>query len=332
MLRSTTLFMSADVDTVPLVRTYRYARAVDRTCTLARAYLDDGRHRGRGEGSPFESFFVSDSSSTTRELLRAKDFVNAGGSVDTAIFRMNDKPARNALEAAWLDFRAEREQVTVAELLGIPAPPALTVMTTVAMGDLDTVAADLAQTRDHPLLKLKLGADDDADRLELVRAHRPDARLTVDVNGGWTAARFAELLPALLAAEVEMVEQPLAAAQEHLLPSIQSPIPVVADESFSDGSDFERVRRYYDGMNVKLDKCGGLTAALSCIEVAKDLGLRVMVGCLPASSLSTAVGMHAAQFAEWIDLDNHLWMDEDVQPAIGYRNGTLAPPTPELWG
>ncbi|WP_067817754.1 enolase C-terminal domain-like protein [Nocardia inohanensis] len=327
-----TLTMSAEATSVPLIRTYQYARAVDTACTLARVSLDDGDYRGRGEGSPFESFFASDATSTVRALTVAADFVNAGGAVDDAIDRLTDAPARNALEAAWLDLRAKREHRTVAQLLGIPAPTAQTVMTTIAMDALDVVAADLERTRDHPLLKLKLGADDDRDRIELARTVRPDARLTVDVNAGWTAARFIELLPTLVAADIEMVEQPLTRADEHLLTSIRSPIPVVADESFSDASDLDRVSRHYNGVNVKLDKCGGLTAALSCIAAAGELGLRVMVGCLPASSLSTAVGMHAAQFAEWIDLDNHLWMDEDVQPAIGYRHGTLTPPTPELWG
>lgn len=327
-----TLTMSAEVTSVPLIRAYQYARAVDIACTLARVSLADGDHRGRGEGSPFESFFVSDASATLRALTDAAEFVNAGGAVEDAIGRLTDAPARNALEAAWLDLRAKREQRTVAQLLGIAAPAAQTVMTTIAMDEMAVVAANLENTRDHPLLKLKLGADDDQARIELARARRPDARLTVDVNAGWTAARFTELLPALIAADIEMIEQPLTEAQEHLLPSIGSPIPVIADESFSDESDLDRVGRYYDGVNVKLDKCGGLTAALSCIAAARELGLRVMVGCLPASSLSTAVGMHAAQFAEWIDLDNHLWMDRDVQPAIGYRHGTLTPPTPELWG
>jgi L-alanine-DL-glutamate epimerase-like enolase superfamily enzyme len=324
--------MHAELIRTPLITTYQYSRATDATCTLLRVHLDEGRYRGRGEGSPFESFFVSDASTALQAIEAAAELVNAGGSVEDILDGMDDMPAKNALEAAWLDLRAKREQVTVAELLCITPPSALTVMTTIAMGNLRTVAQDLERTKDHPLLKLKLGAADDVARLELVRTGRPDARLTVDVNAGWTATRFAEMLPALIDADVEMVEQPVSEAEESLLPTIKSPIPVVADESFSSAADLPRIRRYYDGANVKLDKCGGLTAALSCIRLAKSLDLRVMVGCLPASSLSTAVGMHVGQFAEWVDLDNHLWMAEDVHPAIGYRNGILTPPAPDLWG
>jgi L-alanine-DL-glutamate epimerase-like enolase superfamily enzyme len=332
MSAAATLTMYAELITTPLVTTYQYSRAADTACTLLRVQLDDGRYRGRGEGSPFESFFARDASGTSRAAEAAAGLVSAGGPVEDILGEMDDMPAKNALEAAWLDLRAKQEHVTVAGLLGITPPPALTVMTTIALGGLGTVAEDLERTRDHPLLKLKLGAADDVARLGLVRAARPDARLTVDVNAGWTAARFAEMLPALIDAGVEMVEQPVSEAEESLLPAIGSPIPVVADESFSRAADLPRIRRYYDGANVKLDKCGGLTAALSCIRAAESLGLRVMVGCLPASSLSTAVGMHAGQLAEWVDLDNHLWMAEDVQPAIGYRNGVLAPPAPDLWG
>ena len=332
MSATATLAMYSELITMPLITTYQYSRATDTTCTLLRVRLDDGRCQGRGEGSPFESFFVSDASNTLHAIEAAADLFDGGASVEDILSGMADMPAKNALEAAWLDLRAKQGQVTVAELLGITSPPPLTIVTTIAMGDLSTVAKDLERTKDHPVLKLKLGAADDIARIELVRAERPDARLVVDVNSGWTATRFDEMLPVLIDADVEMIEQPVNEAEEPLLPAIKSPIPVVADESFSGVADLPRVRRFYDGANVKLDKCGGLTAALSCIQAAKGLDLRVMVGCLPASSLSTAVGMHAGQFAEWVDLDNHLWMAEDFRPAIGYRNGILTPPAPGLWG
>lgn len=329
---ATTFSMSSEVVSAPLATTYRYARATDTTCTLARVEFTDGRYSGRGEGSPFESFFASDASATRAALSAATALVQRGVAPHEVIERVPDMPAKNAIEAAWLDYRAKSEGTTVAQILGIASPGELTVMTTIAMGDRVTVENDLERTKNHPLLKLKLGSADDVERLDLVRRRRPDARLVVDVNGGWSADQLADMLPALLRAGVEMLEQPVSQAEEETLAHRDWPIPVIADESFSTHEDLQRLVGKYDGVNIKLDKCGGLTAALACINGAKDLGMRVMIGCLPASSLSTAAGIHAAQFAEWIDLDNHLWMRDDIAPSIGYRGGTLSSPSPELWG
>ncbi|MDJ0362271.1 enolase C-terminal domain-like protein [Rhodococcus sp. H29-C3] len=324
--------MSTELVTVPLITTYQYSRASDDSCTLVRVTFRDGQHYGRGEGSPFESFFQTDTTDAREALDSAATLLETGESPADIIDRSRNMPVKNAIEAAWVDFTAKRTNTTAAEQLDVQVPDQQVVMTTISMGDQRTIEAELERTAAHPLLKLKLGSGNDTERIRITRRHRPDARLVVDVNGDWDAAALDRMLPVLLDADVEMIEQPLPPTTDSSLARFDSPIPIFADESFSTATDLDRLVGLYDGVNVKLDKCGGVTSALACIESARARGLRIMVGCLPASSLSTAVGMHAVADAEWVDLDNHLWLRYDVDPSIGYSNGLVYAPDSELWG
>lgn len=326
------LTMTSEIMTAPLITTYRYARATDDSCELARVTISDDHCAGHGEGSPFSSFFNKDASGTHRALERAKARIEAGVPIQQILDNTTDMPARNALDAAWIDFRAKSTGTSAAAVLGIDPPTEQVVMTTIAMGSEKEMTADLHRTRHHPLLKIKLGDPHDRERLALVRRHRPDARLVVDVNGGWTLDQLETHLSTLVKNDVEMIEQPLPPTADRQLESVHSPIPVVADESFSTIEDLPRLTPLYNGINIKLDKCGGLSAALECIDSAKSQRLRIMVGCLPASSLSTAAGILAAQFAEWVDLDNHLWMRDDIDPPVPYTDGRLSPASTTLWG
>lgn len=321
---------------------YTYARGHDLTCTVVRVELRDGGHVGRGEGAPFESFFEVSAEETVAELEAVRPYVESGsidphGPAERAelLSRLDRGAARNALDAALWDLAAKRTDVPVWRRLGIPAPQPLQIMTTISLADPDQLDREIAESRSAHVLKLKLGspdADDDVHRLEKLRAARPDARVVVDVNGGWDAETLRAMLPPLVEHRVRMIEQPVAAESEPALRGLRRTIPIVADESFETEDDLERVRGLYDGINVKLDKCGGLTAALRVIARARRAGLRVMVGCLPGSSLSAAVGFHAARLAEFVDLDGHLRLVDDIEPRMTVKDGWLRPPARELWG
>ncbi|MBD0744110.1 hypothetical protein BG418_21345 [Streptomyces sp. CBMA152] len=321
---------------------YTYARGHDLTCTVVRVELRDGEHVGRGEGAPFESFFEVSAEETVAELEAVGPLVESGvsdlgdvGERAELLSRLGRGAARNALDAALWDLAAKKADTPVWRLLGIPAPQPLQIMTTISLADPDQLAQELAESRSAHVLKLKLGspdADDDVHRLEKLRAARPDARLVVDVNGGWDLDTLRTMLPLLVKHRVRMIEQPVGDAAEPGLRGLRRTIPIVADESFETEDDLERVRGLYDGVNVKLDKCGGLTAALRIIGRARREGLRIMVGCLPGSSLSAAVGFHAAQLAEFVDLDGHLRLVDDIEPRMPAKDGWLQPPARELWG
>lgn len=317
---------------VPLRLPYSYARGDDMRCPMVRVRLTADGVSGRGEGAPFESFFERPAADSVRQLAELGDELDDDLTAEDVLALLPPGPARNALDAALWDLRAKQSGSPVWRLLGLPEPHPVDIVTTISLAGPEQLERELRDSAEHPVLKLKLGAPDDVHRLELTRRLRPDAALVVDVNSGWDHDRLTEMRPVLGEYGVRMIEQPVGPGEESKLVAGSSEIPIVADESFGTEEDLARLAPHYDGVNIKLDKCGGLTAGLRVVERATALGLRIMVGCLPASSLSTAVGFHLAQFAEFTDLDNHLWLTADVDPPVRCRAGRLYAPDPELWG
>jgi L-alanine-DL-glutamate epimerase-like enolase superfamily enzyme len=109
-------------------------------------------------------------------------------------------------------------------------------------------------------------------------------------------------------------------------------VPVCADESLHTRADLGALARRYDAINIKLDKAGGLTEALALSAAARAAGLRVMVGCMVATSLAMAPALLLAQDADWVDLDGPLLLARDRQPGLRYDGALVYPPAPELWG
>lgn len=317
---------------VELISPYTYSRSRDLKCTLVHVELHNGEAVGRGEGAPFESFFEAPASETLEQLHAVAGKVHDRLTPEELLTLLPPGPARNALDAALWDLEAKRRKKRVWQLLDLPEPRPVRIMYTISMAEHDQLVRELEDARRHPILKLKLGSKDDLARLELTRRIRPEAELVVDVNSGWDIETLRAMLPVLERYGVKMVEQPVAPRYEAGLREVERSIPLIADESFSSLQDLGRLADLYDGVNIKLDKCGGLTTALKIIEEARRRKLSIMLGCLPASSLSSAVGMLAAQFAKFVDLDNQFWLKEDIQPALAYENGWLHPASPELWG
>ena len=113
---------------------------------------------------------------------------------------------------------------------------------------------------------------------------------------------------------------------------IARPVPVCADESVHDRASLDALAARYDAVNIKLDKTGGLTEALRVAERARALGLKIMVGCMVATSLAMAPALLLAQDADFVDLDGPLLLARDRAPGLTYDGGMVFPPQPELWG
>jgi L-alanine-DL-glutamate epimerase-like enolase superfamily enzyme len=183
-----------------------------------------------------------------------------------------------------------------------------------------------------PLLKLKLGAPGDADRLAAIRAAVPETRLIVDANEGWLPDELQNLLHAAQRAGIELVEQPLPAGNDALLAEIDHVVPICADESVHALAGLEHLVGRYDAINVKLDKTGGLTEALAVAQRARDLNLAIMVGCMVSTSLSMMPASLLAPFARWVDLDGPLLLAADRPGGLTYTNGVIDPTGGTLWG
>lgn len=140
------------------------------------------------------------------------------------------------------------------------------------------------------------------------------------------------MMRAAHAAGVELIEQPLPAGRDGALAARERFVPVCADESLHTRADIARLATLYDAVNIKLDKTGGLTEALLLREAAAAHGLKIMVGCMVATSLAMAPAILIAQGASWCDLDGPLLLARDRSPALRYDGATVHPASPELWG
>jgi len=182
-------------------------------------------------------------------------------------------------------------------------------------------------------LKLKLTGELDLDiaRVAAVRGARPDAWIGVDANQGFGIAELPQLVEAMLAQRISLIEQPLARGREAELEGFDSPIPLAADESALVLGDVAGLVGRFQVINIKLDKCGGLTEALLIVAEARRLGLGVMVGNMTGTSLAMAPAFIVAQLCDFVDLDGPIFMAEDRTRGVRYENGTIWCPD-EVWG
>jgi L-Ala-D/L-Glu epimerase len=240
--------------------------------------------------------------------------------------------ARNALDCALWDAAAKRAGEPVHALAGLPPPRPVTTAYTISLGAPDEMAAAAARAAGRSLLKIKLGAPGDPQRLAAVRAAAPGSELIVDANEGWTPENLADNLAACAAAGVTLIEQPLPADNDAALAGITHPVKVCADESIHDRASLEHLVGRYDAVNIKLDKTGGLTEALALAREAERLGFAVMVGCMVSTSLAMAPAMLIAQHAQFVDLDGPLLLAADRPAGLRYEGSLVHPPTPALWG
>jgi L-alanine-DL-glutamate epimerase-like enolase superfamily enzyme len=164
-----------------------------------------------------------------------------------------------------------------------------------------------------------------------VRAARPDVWLGVDANQGLDRARLEDLLPALVDAGVSLVEQPVPVGEDAALDRLRSPIPLAADESVQGLSDLPALQGRYDVVNIKLDKCGGLTEGLAMARAAPEFGLKVMVGNMCGTSLAMAPSFVLGQLCDIVDLDGPLLLGRDRSVPVTYKNGQIDCPD-GLWG
>jgi L-alanine-DL-glutamate epimerase-like enolase superfamily enzyme len=217
-------------------------------------------------------------------------------------------------------------------IAGLDRPRPLLTTFTVGANNPEKMALDARAYTQAKAIKLKLtGQPVDADRVRAVRAARPDVWLGVDANQGFTRASLETLMPVLVECRVELIEQPFKIGQEAQLDGFKSPIPLAADESAQGLADVAGLVGRFNVVNIKLDKCGGLTEGLAMAREARRLGLDVMVGNMVGTSLAMAPSCLIGQLCKVVDLDGPVFLSTDRDPPVRYENGTISSPE-ALWG
>jgi L-alanine-DL-glutamate epimerase-like enolase superfamily enzyme len=292
----------------------------------------DGEMEGRGEAAGVY-YFAQTTDSMAREIRRvASDLVHPKfGRADLQAL-LPPGGSRNALDCALWELDARHGGCAVWQLAGLPRPRPLVTTVTLGADEPASIFEAVSQIPWARRIKLKLIGDDaDLERVRAARRARPDVWLGVDANQAFTAREFVRLLPSFLEARVELIEQPLAADQDDALRGIRSPIPLVADESVQCARDLARTVGKYQMINIKLDKCGGLTEALSMAHLARKLGLGLMVGNMGGTSLAMSPACLVGQLCDVVDLDGPLLLAGDRTPAVSYQRGEIAG-SEQVWG
>ncbi|MHA7968212.1 N-acetyl-D-Glu racemase DgcA [Rhizobium sp. CAU 1783] len=325
------LKLTAVEDVFTVAGTFTISRGSRTEIRVVTVTLSDGAHEGRGECVPYARYGETVGGVIDTILGTAKDLENGLDRLALQT-RLPGGAARNALDCAFWDLEAKRAGKPVWEIAGLAAPRSIETAFTLSLDTPENMREAAAKNAHRPLLKVKLGTDDDLGRIEAVRSGAPNARIIVDANEGWTVEQYQALAPTLVRLGVALVEQPLPAGQDDALSRIERVLPICADESCHDRASLGKLAGKYDAINIKLDKTGGLTEALLMRDAAVAAGFDIMVGCMLGTSLAMAPAFLVAQGASFADLDGPLLLAADRQPPIRYDGSIMHVSEPALWG
>jgi len=311
--------------------TFRISRGARTETPTIVAEIEEAGEVGTAECVPYPRYGESHES-VTAEIESVRAAIEGRLSRAALQDALPAGAARNALACALWDLEAKQSGKRAWEVAGIEPPPPVTSAMTLSLDTPESMAEAARAAAHLPLLKLKVTGEGDLERVTAVRDGAPNSRLIVDANEGWRPEMLDSLLPALVELGVEMVEQPLPAESDDALLGREFAIPVCADEACHTRADLDRLQGRYSMINVKLDKCGGLSEALALVREARARGFRVMVGCMVGSSLAMAPAMLLTPFADYVDLDGPLLLARDCEPGLRYDGTTVHPPEAGLWG
>jgi L-Ala-D/L-Glu epimerase len=330
-----TLRISAMIERWPVAGQFVIARGAKTHVDVLVVAVSDGPHVGMGEGTAI--YYQGESAESclaqVESVIDDLEPMTADAARDALQVLLPPGAARNALDCALWDVAAKATGVPLWRHLGLTqAPQPLMTAFTISLGQATAMQTDAtkAAAKGYRLLKLKLTGEGDRARIAAVRTGAPAARLIVDANESWGGLDIATETAAFAELGVEMIEQPVAAGQDEMLSGLKSQLPILADESCHSAADVARLAPYYDGINIKLDKAGGLTEAIKIADAAEVAGLKIMVGCMLSTSLGIAPAFVLAQRAEWVDLDGPALLATDREGGFRFEGGMIIPPAHQI--
>lgn len=319
-------------ETFPLSVPFRISRGTKTAAEVVTVEIRQDGVVGRGECVPYPRYGET-IDTTIRTIDAALPAIEEGIGRDALMRLMPAGAARNAVDCALWDLEARLAAADVPAMLGLerPLPPIPTAMT-ISLDTPENMGAAAAALAGVPLIKVKVDRNAPAAQLRAVRKSAPRPRMIVDPNESWTIDDVSAWQSLLIELGVDLLEQPLPAAGDGALIGYASAIPIAADESVHGVDDLALLPDGYDVVNIKLDKTGGLTAALALADAARKRGLGVMTGCMVCSSLSIAPALMIAAQSIFVDLDGPTWLTQDRESGLEFRQGWLTAPQSFMWG
>lgn len=316
---------------LPLRHTFRIARHAEDVSENFYVRVEHHGVTGIGEGAPSPRYGESVASGMAA-AQRVVANLAALDSPEEALKLLSSLPiagaaARAAIEMALLDLLGKIHDKPLHQLLGIDPGMLPPTSFTLGIASPEEIRRKVLEAEPYRILKIKLGSSDDFATVEAVRS-MTDKPLRVDANEGWTPEQAVTIINWLETKGVELVEQPLPAGDVDAMRWLRARVrlPLVADESCRNAEDIPGLVGAFDGINIKLSKCGGLREALRMIQLARQRGLKVMLGCMIESSVGITAAAHLAPLVDYVDLDGHLLVAEDPYEGVGLVDGALVLP------
>lgn len=315
----------------PYKTVFRISREARTSSALIMVEISEHGLVGRGECCPYPRYGET-VESVVADIERIQTLVEKGISNNDLLSELPAGAARNAIDCALLDLQSKQQNISVAKLLGLKPHFSGQTVETIVIDSLEVMAAKAELCKNYPVLKVKLDAVDIIPRIKAVHENAPNAKIIIDANEAWSLDILQSVDGKLANLAVVLIEQPLHADADACLENYSGLIPLCADESTKSGADYAALRKRYDCLNIKLDKTGGLTAALRDIERAKQHGFKIMVGCMVGTSLAMAAAAHLAQFADFLDIDGPIFLKNDRENPMTFHVGQYKFQQTGLWG
>ena len=323
--------ISVEAERFPIAGVFTISRGSKTEAEVLTCTITEGGYSGRGECVPYRRY--GETMERVRDAIEAARTHIAGGIDRTALLAlMAPGAARNAVDCALWDLEAKAAGRRVHEQICNGTPQPLETAFTLSLAEPEAMAAQARANAARPLLKVKIGGSGDIARIRAVVEAAPDSKIILDANEGWTNENIRENLAAAAKLGIALVEQPLPAGQDGILREIDHPVPICADESIHTADGLDALAGLYDAVNIKLDKAGGLTAAIALRDRAREMKFGVMVGCMIGTSLAMAPAVLLAQDADFVDLDGPLLLARDRSPGLVYEGSMVSAPEAALWG
>ena len=296
------------------------------------AAISEGRHVGRGEAAGVY-YLGDDQDRMVADLERVAEAIEGGASRAELQHLLPPCGARNAVDCALWELESRSVGQPVWSLADIPRPRPLLTTFTLPADEPATLAQKVKSFEFAKAIKLKLDGnfDEDRERVAVVRAARPDVWLSVDANQGFSRNDLEDLARLARDFSISLIEQPLPRGEEADLDGWRPGVPIAADESILHLGELHERAAMFDVINIKLDKCGGLTEALAMARLSQAMGKQVMVGNMGGSTLAMAPGFVVGQLCAFVDLDGPMWLADDPFAGQIFSAGEIFVPE-TIWG
>ena len=294
-------------------------------------YLEQDGILGRGEASPSERYGESTeliiktiekgidlpSQIESPELFEKSVLYQCGGL----------KALEVAFSMAYLDWWTQSQNMAMKDYFGVEEKVGPLTSFTIAIGEMDLIAQKVEEAKPYHILKVKLGSENDKEIIHAIRTET-DKVIRVDANEGWDLDSGETMCKWLADQNVEFVEQPLPAEKVHETAELRkkSPLPLIADENCLYPENIPEIAHAFDGINIKLMKCGSMLKAKQMIDMARERDLQIMLGCMVESSIGITAATHLAPLVDYVDLDGNLLIDNDPYIGVLIEDGRVIIP------